>query len=220
MKNYPIFLLVFAISLGAQSAALKEPFTCEKIKDRPTRAACIDARESKTKADAGKAVMQAQEEERIAAEKELIAEKRKATDELVSKAKGLLVQNLKDPESAKFSNLVIAHGPNRKLVCGSINAKNSYGGYVGAKKFFVLWNDSSETSPEVYTDGDEISRATTRMNELSRVSQSAGLSEQIEAAQEGDRLMAKVKLEVARNAKILNEQCTASNETAITAVEN
>lgn len=46
----------------------------------------------------------------------------KATEELVKSA-------LKDPESAKFKNVV--------GVCGEVNSKNSYGGYTGFKSFYI-----------------------------------------------------------------------------------
>ena len=36
---------------------------------------------------------------------------------------------------AKFQNLRIADFDGGKVVCGEINAKNSYGGYVGYKRF-------------------------------------------------------------------------------------
>lgn len=43
-------------------------------------------------------------------------------------------ENFKDPDSAKFSNVKIDE--NKILVCGLVNAKNSYGGYTGASPFF------------------------------------------------------------------------------------
>jgi hypothetical protein len=42
---------------------------------------------------------------------------------------------LKDPDSAQFQNIRIADYDGGKVVCGEINAKNSYGGYVGYKSF-------------------------------------------------------------------------------------
>ena len=38
---------------------------------------------------------------------------------------------LKDPDSAKFGNVWVKNG----IVCGSVNSKNSYGGYSGFKSF-------------------------------------------------------------------------------------
>jgi hypothetical protein len=47
---------------------------------------------------------------------------------------------LKDPDSAKFSNLSAltspnVHGEPTAVICGSVNARNSYGGYAGATPF-------------------------------------------------------------------------------------
>ena len=51
--------------------------------------------------------------------------------------------SLKDPDSAKFSGAILAA---KRLngdidACGTVNAKNSYGGYVGAGPFFAKFRD-------------------------------------------------------------------------------
>ena len=43
--------------------------------------------------------------------------------------------SLKDPESARFSDLWA--GTEGKYVCGAVNAKNSMGGYVGKRGFLL-----------------------------------------------------------------------------------
>ena len=59
-------------------------------------------------------------------------------------------KGLKDPDSAKFQNLRIADFDGGKVVCGEINAKNGYGGYVGYKRFVAgtsaatIYNTSSK----------------------------------------------------------------------------
>jgi hypothetical protein len=63
----------------------------------------------------------------------------------------LVRDSLKDPDSAKFSGLyavkrIDGQGPTG--LCGYVNAKNSYGGYVGKKRFFAgatlasIWDDN------------------------------------------------------------------------------
>lgn len=42
-------------------------------------------------------------------------------------------EGLKDPQSANFTKVVRAR---RMGACGYVNAKNSYGGYVGARMFY------------------------------------------------------------------------------------
>ncbi|MBC3934078.1 SCO family protein [Undibacterium sp. CY7W] len=49
-------------------------------------------------------------------------------------AKDFLISNLKDPESVQFRNEVF----NEYGVCGEVNAKNSFGGYVGFKRFYSI----------------------------------------------------------------------------------
>lgn len=48
-------------------------------------------------------------------------------------AQARVKSELKDPESAQFQNLE-EYG---SIVCGEVNAKNSYGGYSGFKPFIV-----------------------------------------------------------------------------------
>ena len=49
-------------------------------------------------------------------------------------AKRVVSNELKDPESAQFRNLRI----NGVDLCGEVNAKNSFGGYTGFKRFWVF----------------------------------------------------------------------------------
>ncbi|MDH0520842.1 hypothetical protein [Achromobacter xylosoxidans] len=48
-------------------------------------------------------------------------------------AKDFVLATLKDPDSAKFRN--------QKSFCGEVNAKNSYGGYTGFKRFIAAGKD-------------------------------------------------------------------------------
>lgn len=56
---------------------------------------------------------------------------------LIDSAKAAVARSLKDPESARFADLRIGRTANGEpVVCGTVNAKNSYGGYTGAAPFF------------------------------------------------------------------------------------
>jgi hypothetical protein len=62
-----------------------------------------------------------------------------------STTKARAVQALKDPESAKFRGLFVSQseplGDSQlvaPILCGEVNAKNSYGGYVGFRRFYAL----------------------------------------------------------------------------------
>lgn len=56
-------------------------------------------------------------------------------DEVLKNARSWFLANLKDPSSAKFYDVYLAESP-IPIVCGSVNAKNSHGGFTGNKKFF------------------------------------------------------------------------------------
>ncbi len=44
---------------------------------------------------------------------------------------------LKDPASAQFSEVFISRSAGTTSACGYVNAKNSFGGYVGRRRFMV-----------------------------------------------------------------------------------
>lgn len=55
----------------------------------------------------------------------------------IAKAKATASAQMKDPESAKFRSLIVHHASQISYVCGEINAKNSFGGYVGYRRFLT-----------------------------------------------------------------------------------
>ena len=63
-------------------------------------------------------------------------------EQAIEKAKQVVASSLKDPDSAQFRNVRIANYMDGKVVCGEVNGKNSYGGYVGFGPF-VASTDSS-----------------------------------------------------------------------------
>lgn len=66
-------------------------------------------------------------------------EKVKLDSDQVEQVKTLVRDGLKDPESAKFGDAIYGTKPIGEdevdSYCGEVNAKNSYGGYVGEKSF-------------------------------------------------------------------------------------
>lgn len=53
--------------------------------------------------------------------------------------KQAVIDRLKDPESARFSNIYSVRDISGALhTCGLVNARNSYGGYVGSTPFYVI----------------------------------------------------------------------------------
>ena len=55
--------------------------------------------------------------------------------QIVEKGKKTIADILKDPESAQFRKVRLVQYLDGAVVCGEINAKNSYGGYVGFSDF-------------------------------------------------------------------------------------
>ncbi|WP_272962245.1 hypothetical protein [Alcanivorax jadensis] len=64
------------------------------------------------------------------------------TEKRAAEAMEAAKNGLKDPDSAKFRNLYEVAGmkddSGNHAVCGEVNAKNSYGGYVGYRRFMQL----------------------------------------------------------------------------------
>jgi hypothetical protein len=92
----------------------------------------------------------------------------------IEKAKRAIAATLTDPASAQFGEVFQGTGvPGKPIICGSVNAKNIYGGYVGLKPFFylpasdlaILLADGSSfptSAPNVYRigcQGDQRARA-------------------------------------------------------------
>jgi hypothetical protein len=75
--------------------------------------------------------------------------------QVVAEVKREILRKLKDPESARFRDVrVVDHA-----ACGEINAKNSYGGYVGFRRFYG-WQKYSDSNryytAEIEGYGDEL----------------------------------------------------------------
>ncbi len=69
----------------------------------------------------------------------------------IAAAKEVAARDLKDPASAQFRDLRVDGTGDKLRLCGEINGKNSYGGYVGFKKFAVAANTAMiEPAPDSY----------------------------------------------------------------------
>jgi hypothetical protein len=54
--------------------------------------------------------------------------------EMIVAARMHVKQRLKDPESAQFGQLTVRNN----VVCGTVNSKNSFGGYTGPERFYAF----------------------------------------------------------------------------------
>lgn len=64
----------------------------------------------------------------------------------IARAKKIVTDRMKDPTSVMFKDVVFFK--EKQTVCGSINAKNSYGGYTGYQLFVVGADGEVHTSEE------------------------------------------------------------------------
>lgn len=103
--------LVFLTAVMISSGAYAQAPDCAAIADSQARLACFDAASKKGTAPAAKAKADA--------------------DPIIVKARKAVADSLKDPPSARFDGIV----KKPEAVCGFVNAKNSYGGYVGRTRF-------------------------------------------------------------------------------------
>lgn len=56
--------------------------------------------------------------------------------EFLGAAKAKVADKFKDPDSAKFRGLYFSNKAGMPTLCGEVNAKNSYGAYVGYRGFY------------------------------------------------------------------------------------
>lgn len=60
----------------------------------------------------------------------------------IERAKRAVSDDLKDPGSAQFRNVRLVPYSDTKVICGEVNAKNSYGGYAGFAHFVAGVSDA------------------------------------------------------------------------------
>lgn len=76
------------------------------------------------------------EQREAAAQAEFVQERRQET--AVAAARAVVLSALKDPASATFGPEIVRKvGDTGMAVCGSVNARNSFGGYAGAQQYVV-----------------------------------------------------------------------------------
>lgn len=72
--------------------------------------------------------------------------------EAIDNAKQAVIASMKDPSTVQFRGIWVRTGKRSKAICGEVNAKNSYGGYVGFRKFYFL----SESQSILVQSGDQV----------------------------------------------------------------
>ena len=54
---------------------------------------------------------------------------------MTSDAMNQVRNRMRDPDSAKFGRLRVSHASGRFALCGTVNAQNAFGGYVGYRRY-------------------------------------------------------------------------------------
>jgi len=82
-----------------------------------------------------------------------------AASDVITRAQTSILETLRDPGSAQFSDMVALKNGRDTMVCGFVNAKNGYGGYTGRKRF-------------IYSDGMHVSHMNVYDGQIAQVCQS------------------------------------------------
>ena len=146
-----VCVMLTAVAGGAIAAG----FSCEMIKEKATRQLCIQDRAEMKAAENAEKERIAEAERMAAATKAAANRESKELDDFVRKSKEALTQSFLDPAAARFSNLIVVADKlsSERRLCGSVNGKNSYGAYIGAKMFYVSWKDGGSDAPAVWIEG-------------------------------------------------------------------
>lgn len=84
---------------------------------------------------------------------------------------------MKDPDSARFDSVRVfrfnAFGKSIDMTCGNVNAKNSYGGYVGSKPFWVYEGVFTQTANHYYPNA----QSTYLMGDIQNACLTSGLDQ-------------------------------------------
>jgi hypothetical protein len=75
-------------------------------------------------------------------------------DQIVT-LRAAVTEDFFDPDSARFGAELweLPDGGSISRVCGTVNARNRFGAYVGARHFYVMRYRSWGTAPDVFTAG-------------------------------------------------------------------
>ena len=76
---------------------------------------------------------------------------------VIALAKTLIADRMRDPEATRFKNEFSSFQTKQGdyIVCGSLNAKNAMGGYVGYRQFYARIRNNSLEAFNIPGDDDE-----------------------------------------------------------------
>ncbi|MCF5806186.1 MULTISPECIES: hypothetical protein [Pseudomonas syringae group] len=81
---------------------------------------------------------------------------RQGDSKIEAAALDAVLQSMKDPDSTRFGDdLSVNHIQGKNVVCGSVNSKNSFGGFSGFKRFLYFY-ESKQLAIEPKGDFDRL----------------------------------------------------------------
>ena len=75
---------------------------------------------------------------------------------LVATSKSTVADAMRDPESARFRNIVsykVANGD--VIICGEVNARNGFGGYAGYSTFYLRFREKELRRIQIDSSTDQ-----------------------------------------------------------------
>lgn len=145
MKHAALIVLALAISVSATLSGCgksKRQLEAEAATKQEAQA-LLERKKTETEEKLIEAAAAKKQMERTTAEteeKHFAEEQNKANESLLARLQTQTAQQLKDPSSAQFRNTRL--NDIKTAACGEINAKNSYGGYEGFRKFVATQTES------------------------------------------------------------------------------
>jgi len=119
MKHAALIVLALAISVSATLSG------CGKSK-----------KQLEAEATAKQEAQLVLERQKVETEQKRLAEEQKKVDEaLITRLQSQTAQQMKDPTSTQFRSTHL--NTTKTALCGQVNAKNSFGGYVGFRDFIT-----------------------------------------------------------------------------------
>lgn len=76
---------------------------------------------------------------------------------IIQTAEALVAERMRDPEATRFRDEKSAYmtSAGDYIVCGTLNAKNAMGGYVGYKPYYVRIRNGSIVAFQIPSESDE-----------------------------------------------------------------
>jgi hypothetical protein len=132
MKRIFLIFVFLSPTLSTADSDLESALSgCAAIKNAKQKAGCYD---SVTK-------LAVQARPSVALQPAAATPKTSQHAEFIAKAKSDITRNFKDPSSVQWRNLFVS-GDQMPVLCGELNGKNSYGAFVGFRRFYAAANTS------------------------------------------------------------------------------